>query len=607
MAKSPSSQQETIAAPASDVGGSTASQPLSPFQQKLNELLDQGKKDYEASGDRLYHALDAAYQIYLEGTQQPDEYKSFVELRLGKFNTNTTKSPFVVPIKLIFGKKPEESPHRARYSLALQEVERLFQTEQILPNQVKAGDVAKKIAEFEGKIDGLAKATKAEKKKERKEDAPNTFTSEEAIRRNSPIESFSIKTGGQGLRLFLADVDKLGVAKILEELDDGLVKEAIEAAARKRYDRLTPVPYVGSKHRQLRVIDPILPATITEYREPFLGGGAMFLFLLKTRRNQKIKYWINDSEQPVINFWNQIKIDPEPLIAAATKHFVAAGKDKAKAMVIKKALYPQRKDSDLLKSSVAYFVCKMWSYGNKDDPSSVAESKVSGVPEKLFLRFREVHDLMKNADIEISCGDYSDVLKAPSKSGAGKEGVFVFLDPPYEGKENLYPAGARQPENAEPKKKTKATNQKWHWDLAQEVAKNPYFWMLTYSETKLYYARAFLIKCSTMNNVEAYQHTVMSGLRNQTHQEVILTNIKAETSSAMSAWQKAKLEAKEELEIQESMKSWERLRADIVEGTLEGDVPASVARQLRAQQRQKAKEATAASATAPAKTKPKGT
>ena len=54
----------------------------------------------------------------------------------------------------------------------------------------------------------------------------------------------------------------------------------------------TPLRWYGSKRRRLDTIDKWLPEYVTEYREPFVGGGSVFL--IARQKYPDIPFWIND-------------------------------------------------------------------------------------------------------------------------------------------------------------------------------------------------------------------------------------------------------------------------------------------------------------------------
>ena len=63
----------------------------------------------------------------------------------------------------------------------------------------------------------------------------------------------------------------------------------------------TPLRYPGGKSRVASMLCDNIPRTVSEYREPFLGGGSVALEF--TRRNPDIPVWVNDKYWYLYNFW----------------------------------------------------------------------------------------------------------------------------------------------------------------------------------------------------------------------------------------------------------------------------------------------------------------
>ena len=65
---------------------------------------------------------------------------------------------------------------------------------------------------------------------------------------------------------------------------------------------VSPLRYPGGKSRVALKLLPFIPEDHTGYREPFLGGGAIFLRKPKARRN-----WINDLHPGLYAFWRVVR------------------------------------------------------------------------------------------------------------------------------------------------------------------------------------------------------------------------------------------------------------------------------------------------------------
>jgi len=70
-----------------------------------------------------------------------------------------------------------------------------------------------------------------------------------------------------------------------------------------RLNRLSPIlKWVGGKEKELKHIHPHMPKRITNYYEPFIGGGAVY-FSLKTK-----KMFINDKSDELVDLYKTIAV-----------------------------------------------------------------------------------------------------------------------------------------------------------------------------------------------------------------------------------------------------------------------------------------------------------
>ena len=78
------------------------------------------------------------------------------------------------------------------------------------------------------------------------------------------------------------------------------------------------IKWVGGKGQILDQIVPKIPTEINNYYEPFVGGGAVFLEVLKRLYNKQIKvnggFYINDINNDLMNMYSLIKSDVNYLI-----------------------------------------------------------------------------------------------------------------------------------------------------------------------------------------------------------------------------------------------------------------------------------------------------
>jgi DNA adenine methylase len=73
----------------------------------------------------------------------------------------------------------------------------------------------------------------------------------------------------------------------------------------------SPLRYPGGKSKSINQISKFIP-DFNEYREPFVGGGSLFIYLKQLSPDKK--FWINDLYKPLYYFWFQTKSNPEELL-----------------------------------------------------------------------------------------------------------------------------------------------------------------------------------------------------------------------------------------------------------------------------------------------------
>ena len=76
----------------------------------------------------------------------------------------------------------------------------------------------------------------------------------------------------------------------------------------------SPLRYPGGKSRAIKTISEYLPEKFSEFREPFVGGGSVFIYLKQQFPNLKIS--INDLNPELFLFWHLAKSDLSKLVSA---------------------------------------------------------------------------------------------------------------------------------------------------------------------------------------------------------------------------------------------------------------------------------------------------
>ena len=198
----------------------------------------------------------------------------------------------------------------------------------------------------------------------------------------------------------------------------------------------TPLRYPGGKSKAIKTLSPWFPKTISEYREPFIGGGSIAIEI--TKSNPDIPVWINDLYVPLYNFWVQLRDRGEELserVREEKQRTLDEG-DKDKVTAKAKELFNKYKEEidtyDDFEKAVAFFIMNKCSFSGLTENSTFSQtasnSNFSLVGADKLAQFSELIKEWKITNI-----DYSEVMRAH-----GPSDTFVFLDPPYDIKDFLY-------------------------------------------------------------------------------------------------------------------------------------------------------------------------
>ena len=201
----------------------------------------------------------------------------------------------------------------------------------------------------------------------------------------------------------------------------------------------TPLRYPGGKSRALANLFRFLPdlSQVTEYREPFLGGGSVALEV--TKRYPHIDIWVNDLYEPLYNFWCELRDNgrevknillqlkqrhPDP---ASAKQLFLDAKDYLSGSATTDKFPPY---SENIWRAVSFYVVNKCSFSGLTESSSFSkQASDSNFSLAGIDRLSQYQDLIGNW--KITNLSYEDLLTDDKK-------VFTYLDPPYEIKDNLY-------------------------------------------------------------------------------------------------------------------------------------------------------------------------
>lgn len=179
----------------------------------------------------------------------------------------------------------------------------------------------------------------------------------------------------------------------------------------------SPLRYPGGKSRAVSLISQILPE-FDEFREPFLGGGSVFIYA-KQRFPQKT-FWVNDIYFELFKFWEVAQKDINSLIEKIyewRKRF-PIGKE------LHRFLNENLKNFNDLERATAFFIYNRISFSGTSLSGGFSEHAFTGrFTESSIQRLIPFSKVINGSSI--TNFDYEELVKADG------ENVFIFLDPPY--------------------------------------------------------------------------------------------------------------------------------------------------------------------------------
>jgi DNA adenine methylase len=178
-------------------------------------------------------------------------------------------------------------------------------------------------------------------------------------------------------------------------------------------------------------MDPHFPdlRNYDEFREPFLGGGSVAIHITKKYPNLNI--WVNDLYEPLVNFWQQLQMFGNDLKEELSGYKLAHCTPE-----LARELFVSSKDriNDVSISSldraVAFYIVNKCSFSGLTESSSFSQqASNSNFSLRGIEKLPDYSKLIEKWRITNYSYDYMM---------DGNEGVFMYLDPPYDIKDNLY-------------------------------------------------------------------------------------------------------------------------------------------------------------------------
>ena len=179
----------------------------------------------------------------------------------------------------------------------------------------------------------------------------------------------------------------------------------------------SPLRYPGGKSRSVDLISTIIPE-FDEFREPFLGGGSIFIYAKQRFPNKK--FWINDLYFELYKFWEMTQKDVDALIDKVYewRNQFQVGKE------LHKFLNENLASFNDLERGAAFFIYNRITFSGTSLSGGFSEGAFTGrFTESSIQRLNQFAKVINGSTITNL--DYEALVKQEG------ENVFIFLDPPY--------------------------------------------------------------------------------------------------------------------------------------------------------------------------------
>jgi DNA adenine methylase len=189
----------------------------------------------------------------------------------------------------------------------------------------------------------------------------------------------------------------------------------------------SPLRYPGGKSRAIKKIIEYLPDNfsnnfqnrVLEFREPFVGGGSLFIYL--KQKYPELKIWINDLNTELYLFWKIAQNDLDSLVKSIfeIKNSYLDGKKLFKELT----KINTDKLSDL-ERAVRFFILNRITFSGTVESGGFSQQAFhQRFTESSIERLDQLKDILPN--IKITNLDYNYLFKMCDRN------TFLFLDPPY--------------------------------------------------------------------------------------------------------------------------------------------------------------------------------
>ena len=195
----------------------------------------------------------------------------------------------------------------------------------------------------------------------------------------------------------------------------------------------TPLRYPGGKSRAVTKMDQYFPdlRNYVEFREPFLGGGSVAIHISKKYPHLKIT--VNDLYEPLVNFWMNLQMFgvemKDQLLDYKLTH---NDPDSARELFNNSKDILGKTSESPIDRAVAFYIVNKCSFSGLTESSSFSpQASRSNFSVRGIEKLPGYSEIISNWNINGYSYEYL-------MENNMHDGIFMYLDPPYDIKDNLY-------------------------------------------------------------------------------------------------------------------------------------------------------------------------
>ena len=195
----------------------------------------------------------------------------------------------------------------------------------------------------------------------------------------------------------------------------------------------TPLRYPGGKSRAVAKMDQYFPdlREYVEFREPFLGGGSVALHISKKYPHLKIT--VNDLYEPLVNFWMNLQMFGEEMKDQLLDYKLTHNDpDSARELFNNSKSIINKISESSIDRAVAFYIVNKCSFSGLTESSSFSsQASRSNFSVRGIEKLPGYSEIISNWNINGYSYEYLMEHEM-------HDGIFMYLDPPYDIKDNLY-------------------------------------------------------------------------------------------------------------------------------------------------------------------------